>query len=75
MVNNNAVISRMVRQHLEATGLTQAALANRIAMSQASMNMKISNRRRWSVDDLARLVDVGALPCDVLLEVSGAGRD
>ena len=75
MTNTNVVISRQVRRYLEANDLTQSALGRRLAMSQASVHMKINNRRRWTVDDVRRLIDLDVLPVDALLKVTESESD
>ena len=63
-------MSRAVRKAMDERGLTQAQLAHSLGMSQPNLSQRLTQRRRWSIDDLARLVELGIIDPVVLWEQS-----
>ena len=57
--SRQAVTSRAVRRHLRERGLTQAALAEVLGMTQQALSARLTGRLRWSAEDLDQLVLAG----------------
>jgi len=57
--SRQAVTSRAVRRHLRERGLSQAALAEVLGMTQQTLSARLTGRRRWSAEELDQLVSVG----------------
>lgn len=59
MTRSHVTISRIVRTHMEAEGLTQAAMAASVGKTQSWLSHRLTKRCRWSLDDLDLLASVG----------------
>ena len=62
------VISRAARQLMEREGYTQTDLARLLGLSQTRVSERFRGKTRWSIDDLSKLVELGALPPITLWE-------
>lgn len=76
MSSSQTAITREVRRWMTAERNTQAEVAARLGISQASLSRKLSGDRLWSIDDLDRLWDIG-VPIDLPAygEAAMAGAD
>ncbi|WP_143226477.1 helix-turn-helix domain-containing protein [Actinomyces provencensis] len=76
MSSSQTAITREVRRWMTAERSTQAEVAARLGISQASLSRKLSGDRLWSIDDLDRLWDIG-VPIDLPAygEAAMAGAD
>lgn len=68
MTNSNTVITRAVRNYMKQSGTTQADLARAIHRTPQSLSHRLTQRRRWNLDDLARLVELGIIDPQILWE-------
>ncbi len=52
------VDSIKIRQRMLELGFTQSTLANKVGISQSSLNQKINNLRPFYLDEALRLADI-----------------
>lgn len=69
MTSTQTVVTRMVRNYLHDSGITQKAIAADLGITQATLSRKLSGIRTWSLDDLDRLIQIGV---PIGLDVFGA---
>ena len=59
MSRSQVTITRIVRTHMEAEGLTQTALAASVGKTQSWLSHRLTKRSRWNLDDLDLLASAG----------------
>ena len=59
MTSTQTVVTRMVRNYLHDSGISQRSLAAELGITQATLSRKLSGIRTWSLDDLDRLIQIG----------------
>ena len=69
MTSTQTVVTRLVKNYLCESGISQRSLAAELGITQATLCRKLSGIRTWSLDDLDRLIQIG-IP--VGLDVFGA---
>lgn len=69
MASTQTVVTRMVRNYLHDSGISQRSLAAELGITQATLSRKLSGIRTWSLDDLDRLIQIGV---PIGLDVFGA---
>lgn len=69
MTSTQTVVTRLVKNYLRASGITQSSLAAELEITQATLSRKITGIRTWSLDDLDRLIQIGV---PIGLDVFGA---
>lgn len=69
MTSTQTVVTRMVRNYLHDSGISQRSLAAELGITQATLSRKLSGIRTWSLDDLDRLIQIGV---PIGLDVFGA---
>lgn len=69
MTSTQTVVTRMVRNYLHDSGISQRSLAAELGITQATLSRKLSGIRTWSLDDLDSLIQIGV---PIGLDVFGA---
>lgn len=69
MTSTQTVVTRLVKNYLRDSGITQSSLAAELEITQATLSRKITGIRTWSLDDLDRLIQIGV---PIGLDVFGA---
>ena len=69
MTSTQTVVTRLVKNYLRDSGITQSSLAGELEITQATLSRKITGIRTWSLDDLDRLIQIGV---PIGLDVFGA---
>lgn len=69
MTSTQTVVTRMVRNYLHDSGISQRSLAAELGITQATLSRKLSGIRTWSLEDLDRLIQIGV---PIGLDVFGA---
>lgn len=59
MTATHTVITRLVKNYLHDSGITQKALAADLGITQPTLSRKLSGIRPWSLDDLDQLIQIG----------------
>lgn len=59
MTATQTVITRLIKNYLHDSGITQKALAADLGMTQPTLSRKLTGIRMWSLDDLDRLIQIG----------------
>jgi DNA-binding helix-turn-helix protein len=59
MTSTQTVVTRLVKNYLRDSGITQRSLAAELGTTQATLSRKITGIRTWSLDDLDRLIQIG----------------
>ncbi len=59
MTSTQTVVTRLVKNYLRDSGITQSSLAAELEITQATLSRKITGIRTWSLDDLDRLIQIG----------------
>lgn len=69
MTSMQTVVTRVVRNYLHDSGISQRLLAAELGVTQATLSRKLSGIRTWSLDDLDQLVQIGV---PIGLDIFGA---
>ena len=69
MTSTQTVVTRVVRNYLHDSGISQRLLAAELGVTQATLSRKLSGIRTWSLDDLDQLVQIGV---PIGLDIFGA---
>ena len=69
MTATQTVITRLIKNYLHDSGITQKAIAADLGITQPTLSRKLSGIRPWSLDDLDRLIQIGV---PIGLDVFGA---
>lgn len=59
MTATQTVITRLIKNYLHDSGITQKALAADLGITQPTLSRKLSGIRPWSLDDLDQLIQIG----------------
>lgn len=71
--NQHAIcVGRNVQAEMVRRGITQAAFAPRLKMTQQGLSRRISGRTAFKVDELQRVADLLEIPITELLDDSVA---
>jgi DNA-binding helix-turn-helix protein len=69
MTSTQTVVTRVVRNYLHDSGISQQSLAAELGVTQATLSRKLSGIRTWSLDDLDQLIQIGV---PIGLDIFGA---
>lgn len=69
MTSTQTIVTRLVKNYLRDSGITQRSLAAELGITQATLSRKLSGIRMWSLDDLDRLIQIGV---PIGLDIFGA---
>lgn len=69
MTSTQTVVTRVVRNYLHDSGISQQSLAAELGVTQATLSRKLSGIRAWSLDDLDQLIQIGV---PIGLDIFGA---
>lgn len=69
MTSTQTVVTRVVRNYLYDSGISQQSLAAELGVTQATLSRKLSGIRTWSLDDLDQLIQIGV---PIGLDIFGA---
>lgn len=69
MTSTQTVVTRVVRNYLHDSGISQQSLAAELGVTQATLSRKLSGIRTWSLDDLYQLIQIGV---PIGLDIFGA---
>lgn len=69
MTSTQTIVTRLVKNYLRDSGITQRSLAAELGTTQATLSRKLTGIRMWSLDDLDRLIQIGV---PIGLDVFGA---
>lgn len=69
MTSTQTVATRVVRNYLHDSGISQQSLAAELGVTQATLSRKLSGIRTWSLDDLDQLIQIGV---PIGLDIFGA---
>lgn len=59
VITSQTIVSREVLHFMDARGLTQAALADAIGLTQPKVSARLRGSTRWSLDDIDALGRIG----------------
>lgn len=59
VTTSQAIVSREVLHFMDVRGLTQAALADAIGLTQTKVSARLRGSTRWSLDDIDALGRIG----------------
>lgn len=59
MFDSQTILSRQVKRYMASQGISQAALAADLGMTQSALSQRLSATTRWQLDDLDRLIQLG----------------
>ena len=59
VTTSQAIVSREVLHFMDVHGLTQAALADAIGLTQTKVSARLRGSTRWSLDDIDALGRIG----------------
>ena len=59
MTSTQTIVTRLVKNYLRDSGITQRSLAAELGTTQATLSRKLTGIRMWSLDDLDRLIQIG----------------
>lgn len=69
MRSTQTIVTRLVKNFLSESGITQQTLAAALGITQPTLSRKITGIRTWSLDDLDQLIQIGV---PIGLDVFGA---
>lgn len=69
MTSTQTIVTRLVKNYLRDSGITQRSLAAELGTTQATLSRKLTGIRMWSLDDLDRLIQIGV---PIGLDIFGA---
>lgn len=67
MATNPPALNPNIRAEMARSGITQAALAQQLRMSQSALSRRLTGDAEWTVDELVRVAGVLGCPVSVLL--------
>ena len=59
MFDSQTVLSRQVKRYMAGQGISQAALAADLGMTQSALSQRLSATTRWNLDDIDQLMRLG----------------
>ena len=69
MRSTQTIVTRLVKNFLSESGITQKTLAAALGITQPTLSRKLTGIRTWSLDDLDQLIQIGV---PIGLDVFGA---
>lgn len=69
MRSTQTIVTRLVKNFLNESSITQKTLAAALGTTQPTLSRKITGIRTWSLDDLDQLIQIGV---PIGLDVFGA---
>ena len=69
MTATQTVITRLIKNYMHDSGITQKVLAADLGITQPTLSRKLSGIRTWSLDDLDQLIQIGV---PIGLDIFGA---
>lgn len=69
MRSTQTIVTRLVKNFLNESGITQKTLAAALGITQPTLSRKLTGIRTWSLDDLDQLIQIGV---PIGLDVFGA---
>lgn len=69
MVSTQTIVTRLVKNYLRDSCITQNSLAVDLGITQPTLSRKLAGVRMWSLDDLDRLIQIGV---PIGLDIFGA---
>lgn len=59
MFDSQTILSRQVKRYMEDQGISQAALAADLGMTQSALSQRLSATTRWNLKDIDQLMRIG----------------
>ena len=59
MFDSQTVLSRQVKRYMAGQGISQAALAADLGMTQSALSQRLSATTRWNLKDIDQLMRIG----------------
>ena len=59
MFDSQTVLSRQVKRYMAGQGISQAALAADLGMTQSALSQRLTATTRWNLDDIDQLMRLG----------------
>lgn len=59
MRSTQTIVTRLVKNFLSESGITQKTLAAALEITQPTLSRKLTGIRTWSLDDLDQLIQIG----------------
>ena len=59
MFDSQTILSRQVKRYMAGQGISQAALAADLGMTQSALSQRLSATTRWNLDDIDQLMRIG----------------
>ena len=59
MFDSQTILSRQVKRYMADQGISQAALAADLGMTQSALSQRLSATTRWSLKDIDQLMRIG----------------
>lgn len=69
MQSIQTIVTRLVKNYLNDSGITQKTLAAALGITQPTLSRKLTGIRTWSLDELDQLIQIGV---PIGLDVFGA---
>ena len=69
MRSTQTIVTRLVKNFLSESGITQQTLAAALGITPPTLSRKLTGIRTWSLDDLDQLIQIGV---PIGLDVFGA---
>lgn len=59
MFDSQTILSRQVKRYMADQGISQAALAADLGMTQSALSQRLSATTRWNLKDIDQLMKIG----------------
>nr|DAN58739.1 MAG TPA: helix-turn-helix domain protein [Caudoviricetes sp.] len=59
MFDSQTILSRQVKRYMADQGISQAALAADLGMTQSALSQRLSATTRWNLKDIDQLMRIG----------------
>ena len=59
MQSIQTIVTRLVKNYLNNSGITQKTLAAALGITQPTLSRKLTGIRTWSLDELDQLIQIG----------------
>ena len=59
MFDSQTILSRQVKRYMADQGISQAALASDLGMTQSALSQRLSATTRWNLKDIDQLMRIG----------------
>ena len=59
MFDSQTILSRQVKRYMADQGISQAALAADLGMTQSALSQRLSATTRWNLKDIDQLLRIG----------------